>query len=482
VIQTTGDGGLHWTPVTPPGVGSYWKVFMIDAGRFDTRTAYAAVNTLRINDMRPHIYRTHDAGKTWKEIVAGMEDAGPVNAVREDPKKRGLLYASTEKGVYVSFDDGEHWQSLRLNLPASSIRDLIVKDDDLAVAAHGRGFWILDDITRLRQIGPATFAQDAVLFKPADAWRVRWNLSTDMPWPKDEPTMPNPPEGTAIDYYLKSAQSGPVTLEVLTANGRLVRRYSSTDTPAPIPDISAAPVPLHWYRPPQRLEAAAGMHRFHWDLRYQPMTEGGGRGGLSIQAIPFNSTPAAATPLVPPGTYTVKLTAGSRSYTQPLTVKQDPRVRTPAVNLNQLYTLMRGSYFDAADVRAALESARQLREEVRRRRTASPEAVASSLDAYDKRLDALMGVPVAGGGRGGGRGGGPAQSPDSLSATLETLSALARELGAADVQPTAEQVKAVTAARAAARRLLTRWQAASTTELTAVNAALTKAGLEPIKR
>jgi photosystem II stability/assembly factor-like uncharacterized protein len=480
VIQTTADGGLHWTHVTPPTVQSYWKVFMIDAGRFDTRTAYAAVNTLRVSDMRPHIYRTHDAGRTWKEIVAGMEDGGPVNAVREDPKKRGLLYASTEKGVYVSFDDGEHWQSLRLNLPASSIRDLIVKNDDLAVATHGRGFWILDDIARLRQMGPSTSTENVVLFKPADAWRVRWNLSTDMPWPKDEPTLPNPPEGTAIDYYLKSASSAPITLEVVTATGRVVRRYSSADKPAPVPELSAAPVPLYWYRPPQHLAATAGMHRFHWDLRYQPLAEGGGgRGGLAIQAVPFNSTPAPTTPLVAPGTYTVKLTVDDRSYTQPLTVKQDPRVATPAVHLNQLYSLVRSSYADAVDARAALDSAQRLRREVEGRRSSAPDAVRSALDAFDKRLETLIGAPAPGGGR--GRGGSPAQSPDTLAAVVAALSGLARELGAADVQPTAEQVKAVADARAAARRMIGRWQSLSTTELEAVNAALTKAGLEPIK-
>jgi hypothetical protein len=246
VIQTTADGGLHWTDVTPPQIGSYWKVFMMDAGRFDGRTAYAAVNTLRIDDMRPHIYRTLDAGKTWTEIVTGMNGAGPANAVREDPRKRGLLYASTETGVYVSFDNGDHWQSLRLNLPPSSVRDLIVKDDDVAVATHGRRFWILDDVTPLRQIDTGTAGREVVLFKPAAAWRVRWNLSSDMPWPKDEPTLPNPPEGAPINFYLRGAATGAVTLEVLSADGKLVRRYSSTDALAPVPgsDTATVPIPL----------------------------------------------------------------------------------------------------------------------------------------------------------------------------------------------------------------------------------------------
>jgi len=392
-----------------------------------------------------------------------------------------LLYASTEKGVYVSFDDGERWQSLRLNLPASSIRDLIVKDDDLAIAAHGRGFWILDDINRLRQIGPSTTAEDVVLFKPADAWRVRWNLSNDMPWPKDEPTLPNPPEGTAIDYYLKSPSSGPVTLELLTSTGRLVRRYASTDTVAPIPDASVAPVPLYWYRPPQRIETTAGVHRFYWDLRYQALGEGGGgRGGLAIQAVPGNSTPAPTTPLVAPGTYTVKLTVGERSYTQPLIVKQDPRVRTAPVSLTQLYTTMRGSYFDAADARTAMDSARRLREQVDKRRASAPEAARSALDAFDKRLEGLIGAAAPAGGR-GGRGGGPAAATDSLGGSVSRLGALARELGAADVQLTAEQTKNIADARAAAQRVLSRWKVVSTTELSALNAVLTKAGVAAIK-
>jgi hypothetical protein len=224
------------------------------------------------------------------------------------------------------------------------------------------------------------------------------------------------------------------------------------------------------------------MHRFHWDLRYQTIAEGGGgRGGLAIQAIPFNSTPAAATPLVPPGTYTVKLTAAGRSYTQPLTVKQDPRVKTPAVSLNQLYTLMRGSYFDAAEARAAMDSARRLREQVAERRAASSDPVRPALDAFDKRLEDLMGAQAPAGGRGGGRGAAPAPPANSLGAVVATLSGLARELGAADVQPTAEQANNIAAARTGARRVMARWQSLSTTELTALNAALTKAGLKPIK-
>ena len=176
LIHTTADGGVTWKDVTPPSLTPWAKVSIIDAGRFDPLTAYAAINTLRLDDLRPHIFKTHDAGKSWTEIVAGIPNGETVNAVREDPKKKGLLFASTERAVYVSIDDGGHWQSLRLNMPATSVRDIIVKDDDLVAATHGRGFWILDDITPLRQIDGQT--PDTMLFKPTTAWRVRWNTSS----------------------------------------------------------------------------------------------------------------------------------------------------------------------------------------------------------------------------------------------------------------------------------------------------------------
>jgi photosystem II stability/assembly factor-like uncharacterized protein len=465
VIQTTADGGKTWTDVTPKEVQSYRKVFMIDGGRFSALTAYAAINTLRTDEMRPFIYKTHDGGKTWTSIVRGMEDAGPVNAVREDPKKRGLLYASTEKGVYVSFDDGAQWQSLRLNLPASSVRDLIVKDDDLAVATHGRGFWILDDITPLRQLAATTAARDVVLFKPAAAWRVRWNTSTDMPWSKEEPTLPNPPEGTAINYYLKSASSGPVTLEILTSTGQLVRRYSSADPVPQAPDVATSPVPLYWYRPPQRLSTAAGMHRFYWDLRYQPLAEGGGgRGGLGIQAIPGNSAPATGTPLVVPATYTVRLTVDGKSVAETLAVRQDPRVRTPTLTMQQVYSMMSGTYFDAVDARAAQQRAASLRTQAAERLTTAAGAAKTSLEAFTKKLDAITTGPT-----------------DTLAAAAGSLGGLINALGAADVQPTANQSSAITTARATAARVMARWRAIETVDLPALNAALRAAGAAPIK-
>ena len=319
VIQTTADGGLHWTNVTPPQMSAFMKVFTIDPGRFDPLTAYAAVNTLRLDDMNPHIYRTHDGGKTWKEIVAGIPGGAPVSVVREDPKRKGLLFAGSETQVYVSFDDGDHWQSLRLNMAPSSVRDLVVKDDDLVVGTHGRGIWILDDITPLRQIEATTAEREAVLFKPQDAWRVRWNTNTDTPLPPDEPTAPNPPEGAIINYYLKSAASGPVTLEIVGSDGRLVRRYSSTDEVFK-PDPATITVPLYWFRADRAALHRAGHASLHLGRALsaarrrdagQPARIGGPT--LPIAAIRHNTVPAPTTPWVNPGTFTVKLTVNGKT-------------------------------------------------------------------------------------------------------------------------------------------------------------------------
>ncbi|MGH9889040.1 MAG: glycoside hydrolase, partial [bacterium] len=217
LVHLTTDQGAHWTDVTPAVLRDrpWSKISLLEASHFDAATAYAAVNTLRLDDLRPHVYRTRDSGKSWTEISAGMPDGGIVNAVREDPVRRSLLFAGTEQAVYVSFDDGDHWQSLRLNMPATSIRDLVVKDDDLVVGTHGRSFWILDDITPLRHVQPAKLAQNALLFPPQKAWRFRWNKWPDTPLPPDEPAGENPPDGAILHYRLGAAAQGPVTLEIV---------------------------------------------------------------------------------------------------------------------------------------------------------------------------------------------------------------------------------------------------------------------------
>jgi photosystem II stability/assembly factor-like uncharacterized protein len=420
VIATTADGGLHWTDVTPKQIGSYWKVFMIEPGRFDPLTAYAAVNTLRIDDQNPHLFRTHDGGKTWTEIVSGIPGGNALSAIREDVKRKGLLFAGTETQVCVSFDDGDHWESLRLNMAPSSVRDLQVKDDDLVAGTHGRGIWILDDITPLRQIA-ATKGADAAqdrLFAPQAALRVRWNTNTDTPLPPDEPRHPNPPEGAIIDYYLARDASGPVVLEIADATGKLVRHYSSAEPPPPLPDAGTnAPLPLYWYRAPQALSATAGMHRFTWDVHYDPLPGGGGRGGgqLPIAAVPSDTVPPPTTPWVAPGQYTLKLTVDGKTYTQPIVVKPDPRVRTPAIAMQQVYALSRALYFEA---KAAGEA---------------------GADAQKS---------------------GHADAAAALESAAQGLRAVMNSLQAADVPATARQLKAIAEARAAATAAMVKWKPA----------------------
>ena len=339
LIHVTVDGGKTWKEVTPPELTPWAKVSIIDASHADRLGAYAAINTFRLDDLRPHIYRTHDGGKTWTHITNGIPDGAIVNTVKEDPKRNGLLFAGSETQVYVSFDDGDHWQSLRLNMPATSIRDLVIKDDDLVVGTHGRGFWILDNITPLRQATAKALEEDAVLFKPATAVRFQWNKNTDTPLPPDEPSAPNPPDGAVIDYYLKTPATTVVTLEVLDAAGKTVRRYASDEQAPPVKDVGN--VPAYWIRPVRILSADAGLHRFVWDLHYPPPP--GGQ-EYPIAATPRDTAPEPKGPWVLPGTYTVKLTANGRSVTQPLTVKMDPRVKTPPLGLQQQFTLSKRLY------------------------------------------------------------------------------------------------------------------------------------------
>lgn len=479
VVQRTTDGGTHWANVTPPQIGPWWKLFMIDAGHFDTETAYAAVNTLRLDDMRPHLYRTHDGGRTWTDIaqnftangarVTDLASLGPANALREDPKRKGLLYAATEKGVWVSFDDGDDWQSLRLNLPASSVRDLIVKDDDIAVATHGRGFWILDDVTALRQMTSDFATREATLFKPTTALRVRWNTNEDTPLPPDEPMGENPAEGVPIDYYLNGARGDTVSLEVIDARNRVVRRYTSADSlPWKIPDPATAPLPWYWYRAPQVLSAAAGLHRFQWDVRYQPIpsprAQGFG-GGLPMTATPYNTAPSPTTPFVAPGIYTVRLSVGGKTYTQPITVEQDPRVITTNAALGEVYALTDSMYWTLTKLQESIGQARALR--ARLTDSAAAAGVIAILEAPMPPDTSSRGAPPAArvvpsaGAPGGRRLGNqaPQPAPTTLSGASNTLAGLLNSLQSADVPVTATQRASIGSALHNAGIALSRWGA-----------------------
>jgi photosystem II stability/assembly factor-like uncharacterized protein len=485
----TADGGLRWKDVTPPQLTAWEKVSIIDAGHFDALTAYAAINTLRLDDMRPHILRTHDGGQTWTEIVAGIPDGAPVDVVREDPKHKGLLFAGTEREVYVSFDDGDRWQSLRLNMPASSVRDLAIKDDDLVAATHGRGFWILDDITPLRQMDAAAAAgaSAAYLFKPETAIRVRWDMNTDTPLPPDEPGGQNPPEGAMIDYYLNGAASGPMTLEILDAAGALVHKYSTGD-PVEQFDSSIA-IPTYWVRPPHPLSGEAGMHRFLWDMHYTPLAQTGGRGGgranYPMQAIAHDTAPSITSIWAAPGEYTVRLTVNGHAYRQPLTLKMDPRVKTPLISLQQQFTLSKQLYDGALKVQKASEEVRAVRSQLQQAGAKAQGAVADAIKAFDAKAAALegggggFGGRGAGGGGGGGRGAAPA-GPPTLASAAAPLTALLRILQDADVTPTVPVTTETAARRKAVLDLLSRWAALKGADLAALNAQLKQAGLAAI--
>jgi photosystem II stability/assembly factor-like uncharacterized protein len=335
LVHVTLDGGLHWSDVTPKELTPWSKVTQIDASHFDPLTAYVSVSRFRVDDLVPLVFRTHDGGKTWTKIVHGLAEA-PVNVVREDPVKKGLLFAGTERDVYVSFNDGNDWQPITLNLPHSSMRDLAVHDDDLIVATHGRSFWILDNITPLRQISASIAGADAYLYRPASAWRVRRNNNTDTPLPPEIPAGRNPPDGASIDYYLREPVSGTMTLEIFTTGGRLVRRYSSADRPEPI-DETKLNVPTYWIRPPQILSVDRGMHRFVWDLRYAPPDAV--EHEYPISAIYMDTPRLPLGPSALPGAYVVKLTVNGKTLVRPLTVKMDPRVKTPLPGLAQQFAL-----------------------------------------------------------------------------------------------------------------------------------------------
>jgi len=365
LVHVTTDGGQGWRDVTPPELRPWDKVSQIDAGHFDVDTAYIAINAIRRDDMRPHVYRTHDGGKTWQRIVEGLAATGPVNTVREDPKTPGLLYAGTETTVFFSLDDGNRWQPLRQNLPPSSVRDLVIHEDDLVVGTHGRSIWILDDISPLRQLSVASASGTPYLFSPSVATRVRWNMFSDTPLPPEEPTGENPPDGAILDYSLPTAAET-VVLEVLDANRDVVRRFSSTDPPEVV-DPQTLPHTTYWIRPWQALGTSHGHHRFVWDLRYAPPR--GAKRGFSIAAVRERTPSGPHGPFVAPGSYTVRLSVDGQVAEQPLVVRLDPRVALDEADLRlQTELSMRcyEGYNAAQEIREAIDRKMDNVDEARR--------------------------------------------------------------------------------------------------------------------
>ncbi len=476
LVHVTWDGGKKWTNVTPPGVTSWSKISQIDAGRFDAKTAYVSVNRFKLDDLRPHIYRTHDGGKTWTEIVNGMGNSGPVNAVREDPMQKGLLIAGTEKAVYFSTDDGNHWQSLRLNMPATSIRDLVVHNDDIVVGTHGRSFWILDDVTPLRQLSAASPTAPSVLFKPQDAYRVRWNQYTDTPVPPDEAFGENPPDGAIINYYLGTVAKS-LTLEVFDKTKKLVRNYSNTDADEKL-DADGFPFPPYWIRPSQKLSTAKGMQRFAWDLRYAPPQ--GFERWLPISATFKNTASLPLGPWVEPGEYIVRLTCDGNISEQRLTVKIDPRVKTSKAELRLQSEFSMTCYSGLNKLHGKLSQCQSVQTSIAARMQQATGNLNDSLAALQKRASAIGGmepgeVDIVYTSVSAAKAG-----EETISGTMNGLNYLMLLMQNADAAPTSAQIASVKSQSQIAAQVIKRWDAFIASDVSKANELLKQAGLELI--
>jgi len=465
LVWRTSDGGQHWQNVTPPELAPWSKVGIIETSHFDPETAYTAVDCHRLDDRKPYIYRTRDSGASWRLVVDGIAADHFVNAVREDPEREGLLYAATEEGVYFSLDDGDHWQSLQLNLPVTSVRDVVVHGDDLVIATHGRGIWILDDVTPLRQLTAKVATAPVWLFQPAAAYRLRFAGFTGTPMPKDEPTAPNPPAGAWIDYALKTAPSGPVTLEIRDAAGTVAERWSSADK-APRPEPAHMRMAPQWFEAPSHLEATPGMHRFVWNLRYASPPGVGSRryrGGV----------------WAPPGKYTVALTVDGTTLTRTLTVAPDPRVKLEPSAYREEFELARRVEALSGEVAKVMRAAADVQRQLTARRNEATGVLAAVLDAFQEKLSALTGVD-------------PAVSPaniwfsppkrvDSLRWLSGSLRQLMQVVDGADAAPSPDARAAYATLQPMVDATAKAWQQLSTTELAALNEKLQATRMIPIQ-
>ncbi|AXC12624.1 Glycosyl hydrolase, BNR repeat precursor [Acidisarcina polymorpha] len=469
LVWSTHDHGAHWKNITPPSLAAWSKVTQISASHFDDATAYVSVSRMRVDDLQPYLFRTHDGGATWQSIAAGLPDGSPVDTVREDPICKGLLFTGTETSVWYSIDDGDHWQPLQLNLPHTSMRDLGVNGNDLIVATHGRSFWILDDISPLRQL--AGFNPDAVtLFKPGAAYRVRRSTNTDTPLPIDEPQGENPPDGAVIDYSLPTSIRGTVTLEILDRDGQLVRKYASTDAPYATPEqLAKQLIPLYWLKMPEALPASAGMHRWLWDMRATTPTATSYE--YPISAVPHRTPREPQGVLALPGTYTVRLTAGGKVLTSPFVLKMDPRVKASPADLTAVHTTeSKLAALTSSSAEAALE-AHSLREQIAKLTKDAPAQLKESLKQSDQQLETLLdGKPMK-----------PAsEEVPGLDDISSEDAELYNQVGQVDAAPTAAQQKAAAHAGEETEAALRQWNKWKQASLTKLNGQLTAAHLSQL--
>lgn len=472
LVQLTLDDGKTWRDVTPPGLAPWSMVSLIDASPHDAATAYAAIDRHQMDDVQPYIYRTHDSGRTWTKITNGIPMDAYVHAVREDPRRKGLLFAGTELGVFFSQDDGNHWLPLQLNLPVTPVRDLVIKGNDLVVATHGRSFWILDNISPLREWNAEVAGAGVYLFRPAAAIRIRKNEARDTPLPPEEPAGKNPPAGAIIDYTLNPMPSGVVTLEILDSAGKLVRKFSSVDEPGKIDETQ--PFPTYWFNPPAPLSRRVGLNRFVWDLRYE-----------RPQSLRYFYSIAAAYgedarmipegPLVVPGLYQVKLTVDGRSFTAPLEVKNDPRVKVSPIALSQQLALemkvieaMNQSYSAVLTIQDLRSQLKELQGKLNSDSGAKP--LLDAVAALDKKAADLIAVEQTY----------PPVGIVSVASLNGALGSLLLSVEGSDNAPTTQANSAFSTYRPLLDQQLAKWKAMKEKDLPAVNALLQQRQLPAI--
>ncbi len=469
-LWITRDAGKNWTNITPTELAAWSKVTQISASHFDEQTAYASVSRFRVDDSRPYIYRTRDGGKNWKLITAGLPDFGAVDTVREDPVRQGLLFAGTENAVWVSFNDGDHWQSLQLNLPRTSMRDLWIHENDLIVATHGRGFWILDDIAPLREV--ADVAVNGVhLFNPAPAYRVQRDTYSDTPLPPDEPAAANPPDGAVLDYFLPDAV-GDLSLEILDAQGHLVRRFTNTDQPeATQEQLQKQLIPMYWLKKPRQLSTTPGMHRFVWDLHYPAPAST--QHEYPIAAIPGDTPRYPLGPTAIPATYAVKLTAGGKSLTAPLVVKMDPRVKASAGALEKKFQAESHLAPIVTESTQALLQGGSIRAQLEMLTAHANSPAKDSIEAAQKKLTVLLGAQ------------GGFFAPPSQAATLARIngnaSTLYQQVWQADAEPTTAQMTAISSTEREGTEALKKWNAFKSEDLPTLNRQLRDAKIAEVQ-
>ncbi|MGH6889787.1 MAG: WD40/YVTN/BNR-like repeat-containing protein [Rhizomicrobium sp.] len=459
LIQLTRDGGAHWANVTPPRLPLWAKVRNIDVSALADGTAYAAVDAHRLDDFAPHVFVTRDYGKHWQTIDTGLPRDDFVNVVRADPVKRGLLYAGTDAGVFVSFDDGASWSPLQENLPTAWVTDLLVHDNDLIAATEGRAIWVLDDLSPLREVSPALSQQSAHLFAPARALRVRLNNNRDTPLPPETPVGENPPEGAAIDYWLGAATKGPVTLEIRDSRGALVRRFSSTDKPEALKaELYFAKA---WVIAPARLSSDPGMHRFIWNLRYprpDAITYDYGIAAVWGRGVPLDPQG----PFALPGNYTVTLTANGTKESAPLAIGEDPRVHARQSDLAASLAL---SQKIASALTAASAGFRE--------QTAIRKALDARVPKSGKTSAALLALAAP-------LRATPAPGQPSFQSVAGNLASIEDALESADVAPTAAQQSFVADTTAKLDTLKRNWAGLKSGALARLNAALVRTGEKPV--